>query len=264
MDRIPSLTSDQQRLLFLIVEASRAVAREEFHFFPSFREIQHSGLSNSCEIFPTDLRALHNTRLLDLQPRSEDHFAFEPTALGFEVYGKLKQREGEPGQRVESAVRTYFDHDSFGKAHPEAVKKWIQAEDLLWKSDTLPQLTTIGHLAREAMQEFADSLTKRYGVAAGGIDKAKTVTRVKLVLDSFQGKLGTTEQEFLNALLEYWRMVNELVQRQEHGALKERENLVWEDARRIVFQLMVVMFEIESSLFNGAKYCVNPTAAPSA
>jgi hypothetical protein len=248
MTSIPRLTSEQQSLLCLIVEASRAVPREEFYFSEGSNDIQHSGLPENHEIFPSDLRALTNARLLDLQRRQQGMSAFEPTALAFDVYGLLKQRQGEPVQRVEAEIRSFFDHGNFREAHPEAFKKWLQAEELLWRSDTAPQLTTIGHLAREAMQEFATSLMKRYGVPEGDTDKAKTINRVKRVLDSFQGELGTTEQDFLGALIEYWRALDKLVQRQEHGALREQESLTWPDARRVVFQLMVVMFEIESSL----------------
>jgi hypothetical protein len=39
-----------------------------------------------------------------------------------------------------------------------------------------------------------------------------------------------------------------LVQRQEHGAQKEVTPLTWEDARRVVFQTCVVMYEINRAL----------------
>ena len=50
----------------------------------------------------------------------------------------------------------------------------------------------------------------------------------------------------------YWGTVSDLVQRQEHGAQREGKQLVWEDARRVVFQTANVMFEIDRSLmFSG-------------
>jgi hypothetical protein len=57
-------------------------------------------------------------------------------------------------------------------------------------------------------------------------------------------QVGKTHQAFLDALLAYWGTVSDLVQRQEHGGLREREPLTWEDTRRVVFQTAIVMFEI--------------------
>lgn len=252
MTKTPRLTQDQECLLALIVEASRSVPREEFYFLNGVDEIQHPGLPEPRQVFPSDFYALREERLLHVQPRATD-LSFEPTALGFEVYSQIKKRQGEPSQRVESNVRAYFDHESFRKVHPEAFQKWAEAEELLWKSDAKSQFTTIGHLAREAMQEFAGSLMRRYGIPDATADKAKTLNRLKLVLDDRYSKLGTSERDFLGALFEYWRAVEKLVQRQEHGALKEKENLTWGDARRVVFQLMVVMFELEASLLSAER-----------
>lgn len=52
----------------------------------------------------------------------------------------------------------------------------------------------------------------------------------------------------LDALLVYWGAVNDLIQRQEHGATKEGEALRWEDGRQVVFQTAVVMFEIARAI----------------
>jgi hypothetical protein len=46
----------------------------------------------------------------------------------------------------------------------------------------------------------------------------------------------------------YWGTVNDLIQRQEHGAQREGGALAWEDGRRVVFQTAIVMFEIDRSL----------------
>jgi hypothetical protein len=52
-------------------------------------------------------------------------------------------------------------------------------------------------------------------------DKAKTVARIRVVLDRRSLRLSTTEKPFLDALLVYWGTVSDLVQRQEHGGQKE-------------------------------------------
>lgn len=48
--------------------------------------------------------------------------------------------------------------------------------------------------------------------------------------------------------MNYWGAVADLTQRQEHGVQKEGEQLVWEDARRVVFQTLLVMFEVDKAL----------------
>jgi hypothetical protein len=68
------------------------------------------------------------------------------------------------------------------------------------------------------------------------------VDRIRAVLSTRER--SAAHQAFLTALLSYWGTVSDLVQRQEHGAQKEGEPLTWEDARRVVFQTAVVMFEI--------------------
>lgn len=48
----------------------------------------------------------------------------------------------------------------------------------------------------------------------------------------------------LDALVVYWGTVHDLAARQEHGAAKAVP-LVAEDARRVVFQTAIVMFELD-------------------
>ena len=98
------------------------------------------------------------------------------------------------------------------------------------------------------MQEFATALVNQYQPPNAGPDKAHTVARIRAVLKLRGDQLGETEKSFLDAILAYWGTVSDLVQRQEHGAQKEGETLVWEDGRRVVFQTALVMFEIDSAL----------------
>jgi hypothetical protein len=53
---------------------------------------------------------------------------------------------------------------------------------------------------------------------------------------------------FASALLHYWGTLIDLVSRQEHRASTEAAELNFEDARRVVFQTLVVMFEIDRAL----------------
>jgi hypothetical protein len=128
------------------------------------------------------------------------------------------------------------------------VPKWSDAEEKLWASDVEEQLTTIGHICREVMQGFATSLKEQYQLSNVDPDVQHDQARIRAVLDARSNHLQETEKPFLKALIDYWVTVSNLVQRQEHGAQRERQALVWEDARRIVFHTAVVMYEIDQAL----------------
>ena len=57
-----------------------------------------------------------------------------------------------------------------------------------------------------------------------------------------------TERAFLDALLAYWGTVIDLVQRQEHGALREGTPLIRRDAKRVVLQCAIVMYELDEAI----------------
>jgi len=59
-------------------------------------------------------------------------------------------------------------------------------------------------------------------------------------------------RKYLRSLFEYWKAVGGLIQKQEHRAEKEREQLTWEDTRRVVFQTVNVMGELHKT-FNDTK-----------
>jgi len=174
---------------------------------------------------------------------------FDVTPEGVAYYAWAQRRAGKPVERVEAQVKRYLASDEFKKEYPAAYDKWLRAEVKLWGSDSEQQLTEIGHLCREAMQEFATTLVERFEPRSVDTDKAHCVARVKAVLDLRANQLGNTEKRFLDGLLEYWGTVSDLVQRQEHGAQREGESLAWEDGRRVVFQLMVVMYEIDKAVW---------------
>jgi hypothetical protein len=156
--------------------------------------------------------------------------------------------QGQPLERLTHTVRQYVSADAFQRKHPTACSKWVDAETRLWVTDAASQFTTIGHLCREAVQAFTSDLIEQYHPADADPDPTRTIARLRSVLTLLAPLLGTTQKPFLDALVVYWGTVNDLVQRQEHGAQKECQPLVWEDARRVVFQTAVVMFEIHSTL----------------
>jgi hypothetical protein len=159
-------------------------------------------------------------------------------------------RKGQPLERVQNVYREYIASASFQRRYPAAYAKWSQAEALLWSSNSVASFTTIGHLTREAMQEFATVLVERFHPTGVEAIPAKTVSRIRAVLDSRSASIGTTAKGFYDTLLAYWGTVSDLVQRQEHGAQREKAALVWSDARRVVFHVAIVMFEIDQALSN--------------
>jgi len=248
------LEQEQKELLFIVVEAARNVPRERRQkFYVSSggmdgslqSSLMHQGLPNGqIRVYEGDIETLAHTELL----RLTNLMSFDVTPLGFKYYEYLKQRVGQPIQRVESVIQNYMASDLFQQRYAQAYQKWASAEAMLWSSDSEQQLTTIGHLCREAIQEFASALVEQYQLQNVDQDKAHVVARLKAVLDLQSQRLGTTYKPFLETLLSYWGTVSDLIQKQEHGGQREGQTLVWEDARRVVFQTAIVMFEISSGI----------------
>jgi hypothetical protein len=253
------LEPEQEELLVKLVEAYRNVLPEKRQKFScphaiGHTVVQHPGLPDQkMSAFLGDVEVLGNNGLLSISqhPEREDIRIFHILPLGFRYYEDLKSKAGEPFQHVQSPILGYLSSESFQRTFPTAYRKWSEAETLLWAIDSERQLSSIGHLCREAMQEFASALISRYAPPTFNPDPAKTVARVKAVLEHRASTLGSKEKAFLEALLSYWGTVVDLVQRQEHAGQKEGEPIVWEDGRRVVFQTAVVMFEIASALARG-------------
>jgi len=253
------LEPEQEQLLMELVEAERKVPREQRHHFMIARTVGppgvtliHQGWGAGRRVFEGDIDTLASLGLLAKASLGSHSDGFYVTPAGFNHYAQLRRAQGQPTERVEAATRTYLDSTSFRQRYPAAYQKWTQAEEQLWGSDSATAFTTIGHLCREAMQEFADALVLRFKPASVDPDKAKTVSRIRSVLGSY-GQSSTRVRAFFDAMLVYWGTVNDLVQRQEHGALREGEPLTWLDARRVAFQTAIVMFEIDSSLMGGSR-----------
>jgi hypothetical protein len=249
-----TLEPEQEDLLKVLVEATRKVPRDQRQKFlllktsgPDF--IRHPGLPNqNLPLYEGDLDVLEREGLLNVSYSGRGNLSFDVSSLGFRVYEEMHRRSGAPTEQVEEELMRYLDADAFQRAHPVAHRKWSEAAERLWAGDSQQQLTTIGHLCREAMQAFAIGLVDQHQPPGVDTDRAHDVARIRSVLHQHAAKLGTTAAPFLDALLAYWGTVSDLVQRQEHGAQKEGRPLVWEDGRRVVFQTAVVMFEVDRTL----------------
>jgi hypothetical protein len=250
------LEQEQEDLLSAVVEAARNVPsnrRQKFMFIECqqrYSLVLHPGLPDKrLDVYQGDVEILAHEGFLKLSYGSRGQISgFDVLPRGFEYYEQMKRRAGQPVQRIETTIRDYLVADHFQQKYSKAYQKWAEAEAMLWASDSEHQFTTIGHLCREAVQEFATTLVEQYQPPDIDQDKAHTTNRTKAVLQLRANQLGKTTEEFLEALLDYWRKVTALIQRQEHGSQKEGNPLVWEDGRRVVFQTAVVMFEIDRAI----------------
>ncbi len=248
------LEQAQKDLLCKLAEAARNLPhskREQFLFVQAGAgaSVQHPGLEGGgIDAYVGDIEILGHENLLALSHRSHASIVFDVTPRGFKYYEQLKRSLGQPIQRLEGAVKSYLDTAPFSHKYPEEYRKWLRAEELLWGADSEEKLTTIGHLCREAIQDFTTILVDQYHPPHVSPNPIDTIARMRSVFEVCNARLGSTEKPFLDALLTYWVMLTKLAARQEHGAHKEGESLVWEDGRRLVFHTAVVMYEIDKAL----------------
>ena len=102
-------------------------------------------------------------------------------------------------------------------------------------------MSEVGHHCREALKAFAAEVANKHNVAVIDPDATRTIKRVSAVL---RARIGDTASEFLHSLIDYWKTVSGLAQRQEHGGQKEGRPVNLEDARLVVFQTLLVMYEV--------------------
>lgn len=249
------LQEEQVRMLELLVEASRAQPRDDRQPFRALKDMTshherlilppHPGLpADFPGFYPGDIEQLAREGLLNLSISPKGTWKFEVSPRGYQHYDTLKQQQGRGAERVEKLVRSYIDTTAFAQRHPAAWEKWRAAEEKLWAEDSVQADTTIGHLCREAHQEFADSLLSRRPVASAPNDKAKTKNRIRTILENLpkgSDAIAATTQ----SLSDYWSAVLDLAQRQEHAGLKEGSALTWEDSRRLVFHTLFAMTELD-------------------
>lgn len=247
------LEREQEDLLIALVEAARKQSyhqRQKFLLLLSLTKTFIHGLADYPDVYQGDVEILAQAGLLNGSYTSEHTFAFDVTPLGFRYYEHLIKSRGPATERIEESMFRYLDSTAFATRHPNAFAKWQQAQELLWSSNLAQQHTAIGHHCREAMQFFATSLVDRFQPPNVEADITKTVKRVESVLKREGAKMSERQGKLLEAMFDYWRTLNDLVQRQEHGAQKAGDALTWEDSRRLVFQTAIVMYELDRALLN--------------
>jgi hypothetical protein len=246
------LEPEQQNLLVELVEAHRQVPRGKrgsFLMVVALKQLLHLGLRSwHFEAPRGDVEILSRYGLLSVRLNNAGNLDIDVAPEGFAFYAQLKQRSSAPVEQVEDEVRRYLDSAMFADRHSGAQRAWSKAARTLWSTESDDALTDIGHQCREAVQMFGTELVERYKPPKVDPNVQHDATRVASVLDLARSRLSTTEAPFLEALLAYWGAIDDLVQRQEHGAQREGQPLLWEDARRLVFQTAVVMYEVDGAV----------------
>ena len=246
------LEPEQEELLCKFVEADQQAPQGQRGRFITINQFQTSyflydsapGIKVIGSLIDAEILAGKGLLGRAYTSTGEPTFYVKPEAIQY--YRKLKQAD-QPAQAIEKEVRRSLLSDEFKNLYPVPFKKLTDAETLLWDSDSERQFSRIGHICREALQEFADALVQKYNPPNVDTDKSHIIARIRSVLN-LSPNLGSTEKEFLKSLIGYWGAVSDLVQRQEHGSQRDKNSLLWEDGRRVVFQTFIVMYEIHRSL----------------
>jgi hypothetical protein len=246
----PDLQPSQVDLLVDLIEAAQRIlpAREDFLSSDAQGNdprllVHHRGFVGPYSAHPNDLVELDLVQLIHITRHPGSVWVFFIRSAGHAYYRRLKQSQGAPIERIEATLRRWLDGERFQKRHPEAYRKWALAEERLLEANAEEHLTAIGHHCREAIQEFVSGLVAQYQPPAVDPNPAHDIARFKAVL--LARAPGTTLAPFLEAL---WRALGALVQRQEHGAQREGEPLGIEDGRRVVYQTLNVMYEVDRTL----------------
>lgn len=257
------LEPEQNELLERLVEAKRNTTgadRKAFELitppknfygggdYPS--TISHPGISQGkMSVNSLDPDALLDAGLLRVINVRGATTYFDITREGLEHYEDLKAQQGDSVTRVEETQRRRLLSDDFLTRHRAAYDKWAAAEALLWGADSPEQLSQIGLLCRESVILFTDNLVERHQLQSVNPDKSKTKERLSAVVKLIKPDLGKQEAEWADSLFAYWSGVAGLFQRVTHAAEKQGEPVSWNDARRVVFQTLTLLYEVDDFLY---------------
>jgi hypothetical protein len=252
-----SLEASQINLLVDLVEASHKVPpeqREEFFAYQpmgggdSRVPVTHRGLPRAFLAHPQDIEVLGREGLIAVRQPDPNMWVFFVLPQGKRYYEHVKQKTGVPIVRVEQEMRSLIDGQRFQQRYSSAYKKWADAERLLWVADSTDHISKIGLGCREAMQEFASTLVGIHTPPQAEQNPALTKNRLRSVVESKRASLGEAEQTLLGAMIEYWWALDGVVNRLVHANTKEGRPVTVEDARRVVFQAVCIMYEIDRAL----------------
>ncbi len=245
------LEKEHEDLLILLVEASRKSFDQPQKFFIHKTTggdfIHHPGLPKVTTAYFGHVEYLGRTGLISFSYTSRTSGNFDVLPLGYKYYEHIKSTSGESSAHIEESVIQYLQSSNFQEKYALAFDRWKESEKLLWSEDVQNQLTTIGHLCREAVQSFTTILVEKTKPDEVDSDITHVVNRLKTVIKNAPN-LGKSSSKYFDALIKYWSAVNDLIQKQEHGSRREQSPLNWEDGRRVVFNTMILMYEIDRIL----------------
>jgi len=246
------LQTDHAKLLCALAEAARNTPTKEVFMAlhpcagETLGSVQHGGLPDRLiRVYFGDVQELAELGLLSVRHIGQYQLNFDVSTYGFDVYEEIRSQSDQPAEDLEDQMIAYLQAADFEQRNPGAHARWLEADVLLWSKKGETSATEIGHLCREAMQEFAGGVVQRLHLDGVDPNRAHVVARMRAVLEALRASLGKRTVAFLDSLLAYWGCVNDLVQRQEHGAGEDHEDLRWEDARRVVFHTLLVMYELD-------------------
>jgi hypothetical protein len=249
------LEPEQDELLARMVEGARSVPRADREWllmsYGGGSFLQGPGIGRA-DVPDGDVYMLERAGYIHAvrySPRDSNP-TFVITPEGRDRYAKTRGRE--PVARQEGELRRFLDGETFRAGYPEAYAKWTEADALLWRADSEREFTTVGHKVREALQHFATEAVDRYRPSEVETNPALVNKRLGAVIAKLLPGLGDARGDLLKALGDYSEAALNLTQRQEHGAMKEGDDLTWNDARRVVFHTGSVMYEFAEAFREAA------------
>lgn len=248
------LELEQEMLLCNMVEAERTVGRDERQMFTYFNHHTREGL-----IHPGLRDDQRNVQLMDLDELEEKGFIrmdygqagnkhYWVSPEGRRYYQQLHGRDEQRSSVVETHAKQFIRSELFKRRHSASLQKWVAANELLWSDEADRQASTIGHLCRECIQTFVDELACQLPVDGCPEGKNLTKKRLEFILKQSWRGVPSSVLKLLEAMHAHFCCVANLIERQEHDATREKEELRWEDSRRVVFHTLLIIYEIDRTL----------------
>ena len=151
----------------------------------------------------------------------------------------------ERTSRIVAHMAAYIDEPTFGTRYPVPYENWRAALDL-FEADPERNAARIGIDCRGAAIAFVNALADLYAVELPPGSSPVAREHIRSVLKA-SGTRSARVDTYLDALVSYWGAVVGLVQQQVHAA-EAGTPPTQDDARRALFQTLLVMHEIDSTL----------------
>jgi hypothetical protein len=208
------------------------------------------GLSKMAPLFPTlmegqrgkPLRGVYVRQMLaDAAAKAGIEKRVTPSGLKKTYEVSVAERTS----RLVAHMAAHIDEPAFGTRYPLAYEKWRAAFDL-FEIGAERNAARIGIDCRGAATAFVIELAAAHKVDVPDGSPIAAAS-IRAILRS-AGDRSSRVDAFLDALVKYWGSVMGLVNRQVHEAEAAPGTIRHEDARRALFQTMLVMHEIDSAL----------------